>query len=475
MVESRKKDIKMMERTPEGWRGAAPKDMVVTGSQLSIDPLTLTTRMAAKSLVAKLCEGAEWHKYADGFGFKIPVVTGTMMKEIAREARAIMGTEYDPGDSDGKKSSRVSFLTRTSKMGCYSFNLPAGPPEFGGACPASGIGFLYRQEKHKHEHGAKETFEYPDWEQFVPNKAEELDTRVHTITKQKWICNACYALKGNYAYTSNVIGQLVKLGMVKKMLQPGGWKGRDFASYMLEAIEWGRKKSMKELRTTPAQLLHHIPHPDYFRIHDAGDFFREEYWYQWVAVMDALPDVHFWAPTRMWALKKPLRYLLAGPIAGNLALRPSALHFGDPAPTVTGLAKGASSAQPDKVPPTVWSCPAYDQEHLYGGSGPEPVVTGKGKKRQVKEGFYYCADATSSKVKWIMVPEDDLTPCKTKGGKVQISMEAGSCQRAHGPASPGLPKRFLPVIDHNDLPIRQGGYGCRACWDTTTPVYYHEH
>ena len=465
-AKEREKTLKMLARTPEGYHGVPGKTLTVRGSQLSIDPLTLTVRMAAKGLVEQICEGAVWERKRDGFGFKIPTITGKMMQQVAAEARNILGVPFETPEGDGKKSSRVSFLTRTTKMGCYSFNLPAGPPEFGGACPASGTGFLYRQER---PHKGKDRFEYEDWETFTPNPPIK-------VNKQKWICNACYALKGNYAYTSNQIGQMIKFGMVKKMLSPGGWKGRDFTSYMLEAISYAREKSRSEMRTAPAQLRHQIPHPDYFRIHDAGDFFREEYWYQWVTVMENLPDVKFWAPTRMWSLAKPLRYLTHGPQTKNLAIRPSALHFGDPAPSETGLAWGASAAQPDKVPADVWTCPAYEQEHLYGGSGPVPVTQGKGKKKTVREGFYYCFSPTGAGEKFVIVPEDDLSACRVKDGKALIRMEAGSCQRAHGPGSPGLPAaaRYLPVVQE-DLPIRQGGLGCRACWDMTTPVWYHEH
>jgi hypothetical protein len=483
VAKSREKELKLMRRTPEGWRGAGRREVEVIGSQLTIEPLGLMVRLVARDFVDKLCDQAEWSDFGpDGFGFSIPPITGETFKEIAQQARELLGfggEETAEEKAPRKPQKKVSFLTRTSKMGCYSFNLPAGPPEFGGACPASGLGFLYRQEKHKHEHGAKETFEYPDWDQFVPNKQSEELTKVHSITKKKWICNACYALKGNYAYTTGVIGQMIKFNLVKRMLRPGGWKGRSFSSYMIEAIERARQISRDDMQGLPKELLHQVPHPDYFRIHDAGDFFREDYWNEWVKVMKHFKGMHFWAPTRMWVLQKPLRYLKHPP--RNLALRPSALHFGDKSPVVPGLAIGSSSARPENMPPGIWPCPAYDQEHLGGGSGPQPVATysRSTKTYTYQPGFYYCLSTErtkAGKAKYIRVSSEDLSGCKLdEDGKPTVQMEAGSCQRAHGPASPALKKRFLPVIQQVDKPIGQGGEGCRACWDTTTPVYYHEH
>ena len=35
---------------------------------------------------------------------------------------------------------KLSIVSETTKMGTYSFNLPAGPPSLGGTCPGSGPG-----------------------------------------------------------------------------------------------------------------------------------------------------------------------------------------------------------------------------------------------------------------------------------------------------------------------------------------------
>jgi hypothetical protein len=81
----------------------------------------------------------------------------------------------------------------------------------------------------------------------------------------------------------------------------------------------------------------------YFRIHDSGDFWSPEYYDQWVEICEHFSAVKFWAPTRVWHLgwgrslpdRKPK----------NLILRPSALHYLDPAPRLGGKwASGSTSA-----------------------------------------------------------------------------------------------------------------------------------
>lgn len=69
----------------------------------------------------------------------------------------------------------------------------------------------------------------------------------------------------------------------------------------------------------------------YFRIHDSGDFYHPDYIWAWYYICKALPDIKFWAPTRVWQSRQinwiaPLRRLSLLP---NVSVRPSALNFNE--------------------------------------------------------------------------------------------------------------------------------------------------
>jgi hypothetical protein len=87
----------------------------------------------------------------------------------------------------------------------------------------------------------------------------------------------------------------------------------------------------------------------------------------WFEVCKAMPEVSFWIPTRAWQqpigplpifdpLLNVLRRLANLP---NATVRPSALNFGDYAPTVAGLHAGSTAAMPDIF--RAYQCPAYGQ------------------------------------------------------------------------------------------------------------------
>lgn len=92
---------------------------------------------------------------------------------------------------------------------------------------------------------------------------------------------------------------------------------------------------------------------EWFRIHDAGDFFSEQYTRAWQRVAAALPSVHFWGPTRSWQAPwvAALVELNALP---NVTIRPSAILIDAAPPVVAGLAAGTA------VSATTWDCPAAE-------------------------------------------------------------------------------------------------------------------
>ena len=113
--------------------------------------------------------------------------------------------------------SRVSMLTETSKMGCFSWNLPAGPPKLGGTCPSASLGFMYSTAEDAQRQGGDvlETGK-------ATKAAYRLDASVSPIDYASFICNGCYALKGNYKYPSNLTGMLVRLALVRTLLRGPG-------------------------------------------------------------------------------------------------------------------------------------------------------------------------------------------------------------------------------------------------------------
>ena len=356
-------------------------------------------------------------------------ITSDDHRRMIVEAKLAVGKREEAAAEQAKPrvafapQSVLSILSETTKMGTFSFNLPAGPPALGGTCPASGPGFLFL------------------------NAAEQQQQQRSMVgpiqvKPRDWICGGCFALKNSYGNPSQIMFQAVRYMLTLEWLRQG-----TFVEHVINAIQASRIRSTNRLKKLPPERKWTVPHPSFFRIHDSGDFFSPEYARAWFEICKRLPDVMFWAPTRMWLVKKSASTVFSQGIPSNLALRPSALHFGEPAPRVDypgtaqasvgaavrlsvvmpGLAAGSGSGE--KVPPNTWRCPAYEHVTKLGGA-----VSKLG--------------ATSEE--------------ETAGG---------TCSRAHGPNSPARGGK-----DKWDLPMDQGGFGCRACWrNRDIPIFYHEH
>jgi hypothetical protein len=96
-----------------------------------------------------------------------------------------------------------------------------------------------------------------------------------------------------------------------------------------------------------------------YRVHDSGDLFSPSYARLWTRIAQNCPDVRFWIPTRQWRsrnehMQAALRELAALP---NMALRPSALRFNDPAPVIDGLSAGTTASSEG------FTCPASTQKN----------------------------------------------------------------------------------------------------------------
>lgn len=172
------------------------------------------------------------------------------------------------------------------------------------------------------------------------------------------ICGDCYATKGSYTQYPNVNkAQETRFAWVRECLKTD--EGTDsFVKTMVETIR----------RAVDGENRKHPGAGRYFRVHDAGDLFSPAYTWAWVRIVQALPDIKFWFPTRSW---RPLTMTKISPdvkIAWELALmalnaeanvtvRPSALFFNAPAPKIPGFASGSTATAEG------YSCPASRQDN----------------------------------------------------------------------------------------------------------------
>lgn len=277
----------------------------------------------------------------------------------------------------------MSILALTSKMGAFSFNLPAGPASVLGTCPAAAYGWP------KHMPGAPKGA--------GPARSEAF--RGMRVDPKRWICANCYGLKNAYGNPSMIFCQECRRQAVKYWL-----KERVLANVLELAIRAGQRFFVDHRKRSKAPW--EIPDPRFFRIHDVGDcgLKGRGYFEAWCEVarrcsvpVGDLPAVTFWMPTRLWTIKG----MTPKDIPPNMNVRPSALHFNDHAPVVPGLSAGSTSTtihfdykqqiDPKELQAAVhavgklapqgpgWICPAYLPPHMRGGAR-VPHVKKKGVK-----------------------------------------------------------------------------------------------
>jgi len=291
----------------------------------------------------------------------------------------------------------VPFFVGTSKMGCASWNLPAGPDvveadlgkgketvHFGGACPsAAGLNLFERvHDLTDLERKGLAEARVAAGERVVglahrldadaDLRAKGIATNVsayHDETRDArghvtsgWICSWCYALKGNYRNVNQQFYQAMRLRWAEAALATPA-PGEAFTSAM-RPKERAEKSYFTWFMTLAIERYYapekwedravYAEDPRFFRIHDSGDLYSLPYTWAWIEVARRLPHVRFWAPTRMWMFAPFLRAFETAP--PNFAIRPSALHFRDDAPVIPGMA-GGSTAAASRLP-NHWNCPA---------------------------------------------------------------------------------------------------------------------
>jgi hypothetical protein len=227
----------------------------------------------------------------------------------------------------------ISFFTWTSKMSAPSFSLPGGPTgKVGGTCPAAVQEAVEKSGQYKAVHEP------------IPAGAT-------------YVCNVCYTGKNNYLmYKMVSVAQTIRRLWVDRWLRQG-WTS--LAQRLTEAIGSLQDPGVEQV------LKRKAVSNQYFRIHDAGDFYTPDYYIAWRETAYNLPDVKFWAPTRQWVFEKWRKLFANYPPPENMSLRPSSLFFGARPPVIEGMNAGTTAAEGtrdqwyDFNGMEVWNCPAY--------------------------------------------------------------------------------------------------------------------
>jgi hypothetical protein len=276
---------------------------------------------------------------------------------------------------------RVALFTATSKMPGPSFALPAGPPDFGGTCPASSLGedterskaTLTQQIRSNPPPKGKPRRVDDSGFVFAPGQRyKSLPVLQGDNTPQKnpysagvtpskynpdptFVCRDCYALKNNYNYPSKQVNDMLHLAWVQQELKLGGAERLGHAlAYAIQHVNLTRAEGFQP----------------YFRIHDAGDFYSPAYLEAWVVCASLMKHMRFWAPTRQWVFAKWVPWLRSAEervraAGGWLVIRPSVLQLDGEVPMIDGLSAGSgvSTEEPAEVHSRgcIWVCPVYNK------------------------------------------------------------------------------------------------------------------
>lgn len=290
------------------------------------------------------------------------------------------------GDNRMMHPTGFSMLSATSKMETWSFNVPAGPKALGGTCPGSAFAFPFSSPRE-----VTAGLSALAKKQLVP-----ADISNEKEAVERFVCGACYAIKGNYGNPSNVWAIQLRLHVVERLLAMASKSGLSsaLADVLILAVFCGNERARRDIEALAARKKGSVgrldladrPNPGFFRIHDAGDMFSAKYFQAWLDVcryFDTGDENHiwFWAPTRVW-MTGVLKEDLMRRVPRNLALRPSGLFFRDPnypepAPARKPSGGGFSAASvagphDTDAPPGFWNCPASKGPEDKGGALRDP-------------------------------------------------------------------------------------------------------
>jgi hypothetical protein len=250
------------------------------------------------------------------------------------------------------------FFPSNGKMIAPTWSIAPGPVQFGGSCVVSDAMFHTSEIEYPTDEG-KSVARIPKAHQAKRFKALGGFAKPDA---SKWICNDCYALKSRYVFTPKIV-KWVALQIWMKRVE-------DFASAMIDMmrhnIEYLMKVTRRDdfVRSDMADTS--WPHPNYFRVHDAGDFFSVPYFEAWCEIAAAMPQVKFWAATRTWAVPKLADAFSRVKCPPNLVIRPSELYVDQP-PRMHRWPSAPASAVASKhsrmrLPKGAIVCPVADVE-----------------------------------------------------------------------------------------------------------------
>lgn len=311
------------------------------------------------------------------------------------------------------------FFGKAAKMGCPTWDLPAGGLYVGGTCPGADMGqtTIPQDQREKLARASREAG-------IVVNLLDREQGRDGpTVRDADTICQLCYATGGNYQVTNTQLGEMLRFWWSRGMV--GTERGRhDFVDLMVRAI-----RSLK----FPIEKHRHPYNSSWplrpIRVHSSGDFYDTNYARAWIEIAEQLPDVVFWAPTRTWVRPRWLEFWRrAGeqdfPL--NFIVRPSAFHTNDPAPSPRyqpwpgawpkSFAHGTTSVY--KIDDESdwgnengkrdwrydWQCQTYrinnDVHSCFNAGGPEMLRGGQVKRRR-SDGKPVVSDETQCRLCWL--------------------------------------------------------------------------
>jgi len=211
-----------------------------------------------------------------------------------------------------------------SKMACPTFDLPAGAPAIGGACPGATIGQSTVDEATKEKSGMLGN---AGGKLVLAARAPGLKVPVR-FREGLAICQFCYASGGNYAYANIQGAEVLRFWWARWLVRTP--EGRDeFARVVLEGL---RRRSFPRVALDRHGILP-------IRVHSSGDVFNLNYAKAWVKLANLAAQVDkrllFWMPTRTWAVPgwtEKWPEILSELRQPNLVIRPSSYHTNDAAP-----------------------------------------------------------------------------------------------------------------------------------------------
>lgn len=326
----------------------------------------------------------------------------------------------------------VRFFGSPAKMGCPSWDLPAGALEVGGSCIGAGAGQSTLSDATLKSYASRIL---PVLQAASNRDGAGYPERIEVANA---ICQSCYANANNFAYADNQFGMVLRYWWTSTMLSTPAGRAT-WIETMVRAMQAEISTGSWPLETHSASDK--VPLTECaqggisfrpFRVHSSGDFFDIKYIDAWLDVMrdprvEAMKII-FWAPTRSWTIptfqKKFAERYAAGTFPDNLTLRPSGYHFGDQSPKLPEpFAAGTTS--------------------LYATREEKRTITfeeqGEGKKPKKVTKMETILDAPLSDHRrdW---------DCQTYA----VVDEKHTCTAALG--------------SNGEPPKSEGGAGCRTCW-----------